>query len=115
MSCHNLNFKGISGKPRLLVANTHECIFSAIKLHHTEGVVKVIFMNTTDTINRDIPKLLPLSQRVVITILRALLHPYVDNERAEVFHALKSDKTISTLSELLFTLTSCAMKKSYLL
>jgi hypothetical protein len=73
VSWHNLNFKDISSRHRLLVTNTLECIFNAIKLQHNAGVVEVILMNTTDTNNDATLKLPPLSQRFVTAILRALL------------------------------------------
>jgi hypothetical protein len=79
---HNLTFKGMFGKPRLLVTNTILCICNAIKSNKTESTVKVILMNTTGNSNRDIPEIVPLSQRFVITILRVLLPPHVDNEEA---------------------------------
>ena len=84
VSClgHNLTFKGIFGKPRLLVTDTLQCICRAIKSNETGGAVKVILMNTTGNSNRDIPETPPLSQRIVIAILRVLLPPHVDNENA---------------------------------
>jgi putative NADH-flavin reductase len=82
VSCLGHKLKGIFGRPRLLVTDTVECIFNAIKYNHVAIVVKVIFMNTTGNSNRDIPELPPLSQRVVNAILRALLPPHLDNERA---------------------------------
>jgi hypothetical protein len=87
VSClgHNLTFKGIFGKPRLLVTDTLKCICRAIKSNETEDTVKVILMNTTGNSNRDIPETPPLSQRIVIAMLRALLPPHVDNEKAADF------------------------------
>ena len=87
VSClgHNLTFKGMFGKPRLLVTDTLQCICSAIKSNETGCAVKVILMNTTGNSNRDIPEKPPLSQRIVIAILRALLPPHVDNENAADF------------------------------
>jgi len=87
ISClgHNLTFKGMFGEPRLLVTDTLQCICSAIKSNETGDVVKVILMNTTGNSNRDIPETPPLSQRIVITILRGLLPPHVDNENAADF------------------------------
>lgn len=87
VSClgHNLTFKGMFGKPRLLVTDTLQCICNAIKSNDAEDVVKVILMNTTGNSNRDIPETPPLSQRIVIVILRALLPPHVDNESAADF------------------------------
>ncbi len=87
VSClgHNLTFKGMFGKPRLLVTDTLQCICRAIKSNATDDAVKVILMNTTGNSNRDIPETPPLSQRIVIAILRALLPPHVDNENAADF------------------------------
>jgi len=87
VSClgHNLTFKGMFGKPRLLVTDTLQCICRAIKFNETGDAVKVILMNTTGNSNRDIPETPPLSQRIVIAILRVLLPPHVDNENAADF------------------------------
>jgi hypothetical protein len=84
VSClgHNLTFKGMFGKPRLLVTDTLQCICKAIISSECEDAVKVILMNTTGNSNRDIPEIPQLSQRIVIVILRALLPPHVDNENA---------------------------------
>lgn len=87
VSClgHNLTFKGMFGKPRLLVTETLQCICDAIKSNKTGDVVKVVLMNTTGNSNRDVPETPPLSQRIVIFILRVLLPPLVDNENAADF------------------------------
>jgi len=84
VSClgHNLSFKGIFGRPRLLVTETLRCLCNAIKSTDSEQVVKVILMNTTGNSNRDIPEIPPLSQRIVIAILRLMLPPHSDNENA---------------------------------
>jgi len=57
ISClgHNLNFKGLFGKPRLLVTETLQCICAAIQSLGGDKPVKVILMNTTGNSNRDIP------------------------------------------------------------
>ena len=87
VSClgHNITLKGMFGKPRLLVTDTLQCICSAIKSKECGDAVKVILMNTTGNSNRDIPETPPLSQRVVVAILRVLLPPHVDNENAADF------------------------------
>lgn len=84
VSClgHTLTFKGIFGNPRLLVTDTIQCICRAIKSNETGSPVKVILMNTTGNSNRDIPEIPPLSQRLVIALLRVLLPPHADNEKA---------------------------------
>ncbi|GLX80243.1 hypothetical protein tinsulaeT_35830 [Thalassotalea insulae] len=84
VSClgHNLTFKGMFGQPRLLVTDTLKCICRAIKSNETRDAVKVILMSTTGNSNRDIPEIPPLSQRILIAILRVLLPPHLDNENA---------------------------------
>lgn len=84
VSClgHNLTFKGMFGKPRLLVTDTLQSICKAIISNECNGSVKVILMNTTGNSNRDIPEKPQLSQRIIIAMLRALLPPHVDNENA---------------------------------
>jgi len=99
VSClgHNLTLKGMFGKPRLLVTDTLQCICSAIKSNETGDAVKVILMNTTGNSNRDIPETPPPSQRIVIAILRVLLPPHGDNEKAADFlrtHVGQNDKDI---------------------
>ena len=91
VSClgHNLTFKGMFGEPRLLVADTLQCICNAIRSNESEVPIKVILMNTTGNSNRDIPETPPISQRMVIGILRALLPPHVDNETAADYLRIK--------------------------
>jgi len=69
VSClgHNLTFKGMFGKPRLLVTDTVRCICRAIKSNKTGSTVKVILMNTTGNSNRDIPEIPPLRRHKKIT------------------------------------------------
>jgi putative NADH-flavin reductase len=87
VSClgHNLTFKGMFGKPRWLVTDTVQCICNAISANNIGSAVKVILMNTTGNSNRDIPEVAPLSQRIVVSILRVLLSPHADNEKAADF------------------------------
>ncbi|MDZ8119367.1 NAD(P)-binding oxidoreductase [Pontiella agarivorans] len=84
LSClgHNLTFKGLFGKPRRLVADTVEKVCRVVEALTPDRKIKVILMNTTGNANRDIPERPPLSQRIVVSILRVLLPPHVDNEQA---------------------------------
>ena len=85
------------GKPRLLVLDTLQCICTAIKSNSSGDAVKVILMNTTGNSNRDIPEIPQLSQRIVIAILRVLLPPHLDNEKAADYLRAKigqNDKAI---------------------
>lgn len=87
VSClgHNLTFRGMFGKPRRLVTDAIKKVKNAIDLLESGNKTKIILMNTTGNSNRDIPERPPLSQRVVILLLRLLLPPHVDNEQAADF------------------------------
>ncbi|MEO2176636.1 MAG: NAD(P)-binding oxidoreductase, partial [bacterium] len=87
LSClgHNLNFRGIFGKPKRLVTDTIKKVSRVMESLKPDKGVKSILMNTTGNSNRDIPEKPPLSQRIVISILRLLLPPHVDNEQAADF------------------------------
>ncbi|MDF1644574.1 MAG: SDR family oxidoreductase [Pseudomonadales bacterium] len=87
ISClgHNLTLKGMFGEPRLLVTDTIKKICRAVERIDSDQKIKVILMNTTGNCNHDIPEKPPLSQRVVISILRWLLPPHADNEKAANF------------------------------
>ena len=87
LSClgHNLNFRGMFGEPRRLVTDTIEKVSRVVESLKPDQKVKIILMNTTGNSNRDIPEKPPLSQRWVISILRVLLPPHVDNEQAADF------------------------------
>jgi len=95
LSClgHNLTFKGIFGKPRLLVTNTIEKISRVLESINADKKVKIVLMNTTGNSNRDIPEQPPLSQRCVISLLRLLLPPHIDNEKAADFLRLHVGQT----------------------
>lgn len=87
LSClgHNLNFLGMFGEPRRLVTDTIGKVSRVIGSLKPDKKVKVILMNSTGNSNRDIPEKPPLSQRFVVSILRQLLPPHVDNEQAADF------------------------------
>ncbi|MEP1446218.1 MAG: NAD(P)-binding oxidoreductase [Paraglaciecola sp.] len=87
VSClgHNLTFKGMYGKPRRLVTDTIKTVTEAIQLLAPPQKIKIILMNTTGNSNRDIPEKPPVSQRMVISILRYLIPPHLDNEQAADF------------------------------
>jgi len=87
LSClgHNLNFRGMFGEPRRLVTDTIVKVSRVIESLKPDEKVKVILMNTTGNSNRDIPEKPPLSQRFIISILRLLLPPHIDNEQASDF------------------------------
>ncbi|MCJ8320746.1 MAG: SDR family oxidoreductase [Colwellia sp.] len=87
VSClgHNLNLKGIYGHPRRLVTHAVQRLCSAIKAT-TSGSpntpVKFILMNTTGNQNTQAGEKVSISQSLVVGLIRLLLPPHVDNEKA---------------------------------
>jgi NAD(P)-dependent dehydrogenase (short-subunit alcohol dehydrogenase family) len=79
---HNMSWKGIYGKPRKLVTDTVDVLCSAIKKNSPNEPVKFVLMNTTGNSNRDLNETISFGQKIVIGLLRLLLPPHVDNEKA---------------------------------
>lgn len=79
---HNLTWKGIYGKPRRLVADTVGLLCEAISKNAPERPVKFVLMNTAGNRNRDLGEPVSVGQRIVVGLLRLLLPPHPDNERA---------------------------------
>jgi nucleoside-diphosphate-sugar epimerase len=87
VSClgHSLNFKGIYWQPRKLVTDSVRRLCKAVGQNGSGRPVKFVLMNTTGNSNRDIPEQVSFSQTCVIWLLRLLLPPHVDNEKAADF------------------------------
>ena len=79
---HNLTFKGMFGQPRRLVTDATRRLCSAIKANKPKTPVKYVLMNTTGNSNRDLDERITFAQACVIWLLRLLLPPHVDNEKA---------------------------------
>ena len=79
---HNMNWKGIYGQPRKLVTDAARRLCKAIEANKPESPIKYVLMNTTGNINRDLNEPISFSQKCVIGLLRLLLPPHVDNEKA---------------------------------
>jgi NAD(P)-dependent dehydrogenase (short-subunit alcohol dehydrogenase family) len=79
---HNMNWKGIYGKPRRLVTDATRRLCHAIKANNSEKPIKFVLMNTTGNRNRNVQEPISLGQKCVIGLLRLLLPPHVDNEQA---------------------------------
>jgi nucleoside-diphosphate-sugar epimerase len=82
---HNLSFKGIYGHPRKLVTDATRRLCKAIKANKPKMPVKFVLMNTTGNSNRDLPEHISLGQKCVLWLIRLLLPPQVDNEKAADF------------------------------
>jgi len=84
LSClgHRLTFKGIYGKPRRLVYDAVKLICESIWLNLPSKPVKFVLMNTSGNSNRDLNEPTPIKNKIVIALLRMLLPPHPDNEKA---------------------------------
>ena len=79
---HNMNWKGIFGQPRKLVTDATRRLCDAVKASSAKHPVKFVLMNTTGNRNRDLNEPISFGQKCVIGLLRLLLPPHVDNEKA---------------------------------
>jgi nucleoside-diphosphate-sugar epimerase len=79
---HNLTFKGMFGHPRKLVTDATRRLCDSIKANKPESPVKCVLMNTTGNRNKDLSENISFAQKCVIWLIRLLLPPHVDNEKA---------------------------------
>jgi len=79
---HNISLKGIYGKPKMLVTDSVKRLCAAIKENNPTKPVKFVLMNTTANNNKDINEKLTFMEKLVFSLLRNLLPPQLDNERA---------------------------------
>jgi len=79
---HNLSFKGVYGRPRRLVTEATRRLCTAIKANKPEKSTKFVLMNTVANRNRDLNEPIPFVQKCIIGLLRLVLPPHTDNEKA---------------------------------
>ncbi|MEM5565100.1 NAD(P)-binding oxidoreductase [Psychroserpens sp. AS72] len=79
---HNLTWKGIYGQPRRLVTDATKRFCDAIESNNAHSPTKFVLMNTTGSRNRDLNEPISFAQKCVISLLRLVLPPDVDNEKA---------------------------------
>ena len=94
---HNLTWKGIYGHPRTLVTEATRRLCNAIKANNPAKPVKFILMNTAGNSNRDLQERVSFGERNVLGLLRLLLPPHVDNEKASDYLRIsvgQNDKVI---------------------
>ena len=82
---HNLTLKGIFGKPRKLVTDTVKLLCIAIKNNSPEKPVRFVLMNTTGNRNRDLNEPISIGEKIVFWLIRLLVPPQSDNEKAANF------------------------------
>jgi nucleoside-diphosphate-sugar epimerase len=79
---HTISLKGIFGPPHRLVTDTTRRLCHSINANKSEKPTRFVLMNTTGNSNRDLHESLSLGERCVIGLVRLLLPPHVDNEKA---------------------------------
>jgi nucleoside-diphosphate-sugar epimerase len=79
---HNITFKGMFGHPRKLVTDATRRLCEAIKANSSDKKVKFVLMNTAGNVNRDLYEPISFGQKLVVGLIRLLLPPHSDNEKA---------------------------------
>ena len=79
---HNLNFQGMYGHPRKLVTDAASRLCKAVKANNPTHPVKYVLMNTAGNSNRDIKETVSVGEQIIVGLIRLLLPPHVDNEKA---------------------------------
>lgn len=82
---HNITLKGIFGKPRKLVTDAIKLICLAIQKTSPEKPFKLVLMNTTGNRNRDLNEHISIGEKFVMGLIRLLVPPQSDNEKAADF------------------------------
>ena len=90
---HNINLSGICGQPRRLVTDATRRLCDAIRANNPLDPVKFVLMNTAGNSNRDLRERISIGQKLVIGLLRLLLPPHVDNEKAADYLRTKVGKS----------------------
>ncbi len=94
---HNVSFKGIYGHPRMLVTEAARRLCDAVLANKPKHPVKFVLMNTAGNSNRGIPEKISFGQNVAICLIRLLLPPHIDNERAADYLRVKIGRNGGTI------------------
>ncbi|MFT6905834.1 MAG: nucleoside-diphosphate-sugar epimerase [Oleiphilaceae bacterium] len=94
VSClgHNLTFNGMFGHPRRLVTDAVQRLCLAIEITKPEVPVKFILMNTTGNVNKQAQETISKRQSLVLTLIRHLVSPHADNEKAAAYLQANIDR-----------------------
>ena len=79
---HNLTFKGLFGPPRKLVTDAVRNLCTAVESNKPKNPVRFVLMNTTANMNINLREKRSLGESIVFTLIRLLLPPQPDNEKA---------------------------------
>lgn len=82
---HNITLKGIFGKPRKLVTNAVKLLCVAIQKNSPDKPIRFALMNTTANRNRDLNESVSIGEKLVMGLIRFLVPPQSDNEKAADF------------------------------
>lgn len=82
---HNITLKGVFGQPRQLVTNAVKLVCKAIQKRATNKPIRLVLMNTTGNRNRDLNESISTGEKLVMGLIRVLVPPQADNEKAANF------------------------------
>jgi len=88
ISClgHNLTIKGMYGQPRRLVTESVKQLCQLINSDTPASKpIKFILMNTTGNQNKHMGEKISKSEEIVMILLRLLVPPHLDNEKASQY------------------------------
>ncbi|MGC9459794.1 NAD(P)-binding oxidoreductase [Vibrio genomosp. F10] len=120
VSClgHNLTFKGIFGQPRRLVTDATMRICQAIERTQPERPIKFILMSTTGFQNTLADEKISRAHKVMMSFLRVVLPPHVDNEQAATYlqsSVVKASKSIEWVAVRPDSLTNDLERTGYVI
>lgn len=113
---HSPSFRGIFGNPKQLVTHSVQKICEIIVKNPTASSKRIILMNTAGNTNRDIIEPISLLQKMAIGLIRILLPPHADNEKAADYLRTKFPRTNKELEWVVVrpdTLTSETINTPY--
>jgi putative NADH-flavin reductase len=84
VSClgHTIDFRGLFGHPRRLVSDSVHRLCQAVQTNKPSAPIKLLLMSSVGCRNSDAEEKISFAQLFVIGLLRLLLPPHSDNEKA---------------------------------
>ena len=84
VSClgHTVDFRGLFGHPRRLVSDSVHRLCQAVQTNNPSNPVKLLLMSSVGCRNPDAEEKISFAQLCVIGLLRLLVPPHSDNEKA---------------------------------
>ncbi len=94
---HNLTFRGIFGKPRRLVTDATKRLCDAVRANQPASPTKYLLMNTTGNRNPDLHESVSFTEKIAMALLRLLIPPQVDNEKAAEYLRTRIGRSDATI------------------